>query len=180
MEKSPQINVKRFPSEADWTLSEFFIGIGFDRTIMPVVRSGVGVEDEYRDKKVFGETRIPNGIYEMDLVDSPRFSKSFYMDENGYLNKIKNERFNIPHLLIHVKDVPGFSNILWHWGNTDVDTHGCYIVGSDFDTFDKRKGVSASKVKYIEIYPVIYQLIRANKKAGVKTLVQYSDAEALS
>jgi hypothetical protein len=177
MEKIPQIKVKRKASEADWTLSEFFIGIGPDRTLMPNERSGVGVEDEHRDKKIHGETRIENGIYELDLVDSPRFSKSFYMDENGYLNATKTDRFDKPHLLIHVKDVPGFSNILWHWGNTDLDTHGCYIVGSDFATFDKRKGVSASKIKYTEVYPIIYQMIRDNKKIGKKTYVEYSDVD---
>lgn len=162
----PQIKVFRKPSEADWTLSNFSI-LGVNR--------GVGVEDEKRDLKVHGETRIPNGIYEIEFVTSPRFSKSFYMDENGYLSQVKSDRFNKEHLLLHVMNVTGFANILWHWGNTDDDTDGCYIVGSAFGTFDKQKGVTGSKIKYTEIYPIIYQLFLKNKKQGIKTLVEYLD-----
>lgn len=166
MENKPQITVDRFPSTKEWTLSEFSI-LG--------VKRGVGVEDEKRDVKVFGETRIPNGIYELELTVSPKFSKSYYADENGYLSTTKTIRFNKEHLLIHVKEVPGFDRILWHWGNTDLDTHGCYIVGSYFGDTKGRKGVISSRVKYVEIYPIIYGLIKNNQAKGLKTFVEYKD-----
>lgn len=165
------VRVDRMKSEPDWTLSRFSI---LDK------ERGVGVEDEERiekgQNKVPGETRIPNGIYELDLAESPTFSKSYYMDKDGILNRNKTERFNQPHLLIAVKNVPGFSGILWHWGNTDLNSRGCYIVGTDFATFDERKGVSASRKKYEEIYPEMYKLISENKKQGIKTLVEYREA----
>ena len=164
-----QIIVDRYPSEKDWTLSEFSI-LGTKR--------GVGVEDEGRELKVHGETCIPNGIYEIEFITSPTFSRHFFMDENGYLSNTKTTRFNKDHLLIHVKNVPGFDKILWHWGNTDDDTKGCYIVGTDFATFDKQKGVSASRIKYTEIYPIIYQMYIKNNKEGVKTLVEYKNKAA--
>lgn len=163
----PYISVHRFPSEPDWTLSEFYID---------GIRRGVGVEDEHRDKKVHGETRIPNGIYELDLRLSPKFSGEYFADDAGYLSKIHDKkRFNSEHLMIWVKDVPGFEWILWHWGNTDDHTHGCYIVGHDFATFDKQKGVAASRKTYTEIYPVIFQHLKMKKAAGEKVYIEYKD-----
>lgn len=167
---SAQLIVDRYQSEADWTLSEYSIN---------GQPSGVGVEDEFRAKKVHGETRIDNGVYEIDFTHSPKFSGSYFMDIEGNLSKTKDERFNTPHLMITVLNVPGFSRILWHWGNTDDDTEGCYCVGSYFGTVNTKsgpqKGVLESRPNYIKSYPKIYQLWKANKAAGRKTLVEYRD-----
>lgn len=169
-----EITVLRYPSEPDWTLSEFNIE-GYKR-----IPAGFGVEDEKRDTKVYGETRIDNGIYEIDLVESANFSKEFFVDKDGIISQIKSERFNKPHLCIMVKNVKNFSGVLWHWGNTDLDTKGCYCVGSyiaPFKTKDGkvRQGVAASKAKYSEVYPLIYKIIADNKRAGKKTYVEYKD-----
>lgn len=165
-----QIAVERYPSAQDWTLSEFFIN---------GVRFGFGVEDEKRNIKVKGETRIPNGIYEMGLRISPRFSKHYFSDDQGFLNVVKSERFYKEHELIWVKDVPLFEYILWHWGNTDDDTDGCYIVGSSFDTFNGQKGVANSRATYVKIYPLIYAMIKFNESKGLKTYVEYRDKKSI-
>jgi len=172
----PRIIVEREPSTVEWTLSEFFID---------GVRSGVGVEDEHRDVKVFGETRIPAGVYELDLRHSPKFSGSYFVDNNGNISNKKDARFKDPHQLIWVKNVPGFEYILWHWGNTDLDSHGCYIIGSFFGSVEvvnpttkkkeARRGVVSSRIKYVQVYPVIYNMVTQAKKAGEKVYVQYRD-----
>lgn len=153
-----KIDVIRKPSEKDWTLSTFY----FDG-----IEKGKGVEDEEREVKVYGETRIPNGIYEMDLRYSPKFSKQYYRNNEGKIihwRKRKTEalrkEYNTAHELIWVKDVPNFKYILWHWGNTDDDTHGCYIVGSFFATLGGQKGVGASRKKYEEVYPIVWKAIK--------------------
>jgi len=69
------ITVNRNASEADCTLSKFFSDDG--------LVTGVGVEDEKRDKKVKGETRIDAGLYDLGLRISPRFSKEYFRDDNG-------------------------------------------------------------------------------------------------
>lgn len=161
-----QIVVNRYPSEKDWTLSEFEI-LG--------VKRGVGVEDEKRDVKVFGETCIPNGVYEIDLTYSPKFSKSYFVDIAGCLSDKKTPRFCNEHLMITLKGIPNFDRVLWHWGNTDLDTHGCYIVGSTIGIIKGRGGVMGSRLKYMEVYPIIYNLIIANKNKGLKTFVEYKD-----
>jgi hypothetical protein len=166
-----KITVLRQPSEKDWTLSNFESD---DQTV-----KGVGVEDEKRDIKIHGETRIPNGTYNLSLRISPKFSTEYYSDVEG--NLISKQDYNklhpakrlmyTPHQLIWVKDVPGFEFILLHWGNSDDDTHGCYIVGSSFGTIGSQKGVVNSRKKYMEIYPLIYRAI----KKGTVTIT-YKDA----
>lgn len=163
MEK-PRIIVERFDSEKDWTLSEFFIDN---------IKKGLGVEDEKRSVKVKGETRIPAGIYELGLRQSPKFSSSYYVDKDGNLSQIKSDRFARAHELIWVKDIPGFEFVLWHWGNTDDDTDGCYIVGSSTSTFNGQKGVGGSRAKYVEIYPIIWKMIKEAQEKGKKIYVEY-------
>jgi hypothetical protein len=164
------LRVDRYPSEIDWTLSEYFL---------LSEKFGVGVEDEYRAKKVHGETRIPNGIYPITFEHSPKFSDSYFMDVDGNLSRTKTERFNQPHLLLTVLGVQGFSRILWHWGNSDEDTEGCYVVGSYFGKINTKKGVKEgvleSRPNYVKLYPKIYQLWKQNIAAGIQTTVEYRD-----
>ena len=61
------------------------------------------LEDEQRDKKVFGETRIPNGVYKLGL-----------RKVGGYHVRYT-KRFPHIHIgMLHVLDVPGFEYILIH------------------------------------------------------------------
>jgi len=59
-------------------------------------------------EKVYGETAIPRGIYEVILTMSTRFKKV------------------LPLLL----NVPQFGGIRIHAGNTSEDTEGCILVGN--------------------------------------------------
>lgn len=156
------IIVERQESEVDCTLSKFFSDDG--------LVTGVGVEDEKREVKVKGETCIDAGIYDLDLRISPRFTKEYFRDENGNLiaaskrttDELK-KRYAFPHELIWIKNVPEFEFVLIHWGNTDDDTDGCYIVGSMFGKVASQSGVLNSRNKYMEIYPLIWRAIKAGK-----------------
>lgn len=66
------------------------------------------LEDTVRTgEKVYGQTAIPSGRYIVKLTYSNRFKRV------------------MPQLM----DVPNFSGIRIHSGNTELDTDGCILVG---------------------------------------------------
>lgn len=89
--------------------------------------------------KVYGETAIPVGKYKIDMdTVSPRFKdKSWAKVCNGKL----------PRLI----DVPGYSGVLVHVGNSDKNSSGCILVGQN-----KVKGqVINSTVTFTELYKLM-------------------------
>ena len=64
--------------------------------------------------KIAGRTAIPRGTYEVKVTTSQRFQKP------------------LPLLL----DVPGFSGIRIHSGNSSADSEGCILVGHKWDGGD--------------------------------------------
>lgn len=66
-------------------------------------------EEEIKAKKVYGETAIPTGVYNVILNYSPKFKKVMPLLQN----------------------VKGFSGVRIHSGNTDKDSLGCILVGKN-------------------------------------------------
>lgn len=64
-------------------------------------------EEEIMRVKVYGETAIPTGTYTVKMTYSPKYNR------------------NMPEVL----DVPGFSGIRIHSGNTAKDSLGCILLG---------------------------------------------------
>lgn len=109
--------------------------------------------DEIKKKKVYGDTAIPKGRYRIDMnTVSPKYSIiSKYAFCGGRMPRLMN--------------VPGFSGILIHPGNTQKDSLGCILPGtnnvkgmvtSSFDTFKKlydvlNKANREGKTIFIEI-----------------------------
>lgn len=95
----------------NWTLARFeftndaTVGALYDETDAFVCYT---LEDAIRTTKVYGKTAIPKGIYRLDYTHSGRFGRQ------------------LPLLV----EVPYFSGIRIHAGNTVEDTDGCLLVGT--------------------------------------------------
>ena len=121
------------------------------------------LEDEQRDVKVWGETRIPAGTYKLKLREEGGF-------DNRYLNKY-GEIFHKG--MIHVQDVPGFEYILWHTGNTDEHTAGCLILGNtQTNNRIAKDGFIGSSV---DAYKFVYPRVVSAIEAGIDVEVEYID-----
>jgi len=124
------------------------------------------IEDEQRDVKVYGETRIPPGTYKLKLRTVGGFH-SRYSNKYGDWHKG----------MIWVQDVPGFEYILWHTGNTDESTAGCLILGQTQESnLVKKDGWVGSSVS---AYKFVYPIVSAAILAGEDVEVTYVDYDGL-
>ena len=96
------IIIKRIFKGPDYTIGKLYIdGKYFCDTLEDTVRAP-GV-------KIPGKTAIPAGKYKIKLTESLRFKK----------------------LMPRLENVPGFTGVLIHSGNTAEDTEGCILVGKN-------------------------------------------------
>lgn len=103
------------------------------------------LEDTFRPHKVWGETRIPAGLYPLNLRDG------------GGMNARYRKRFPEMHRgMIWLRHVPDFEWIYIHPGNTAGDTLGCILVGLSRGPDRVAQSVAA----YQAIYPLLVNAIR--------------------
>ena len=147
-----QLTVLRYSVDKESTLGLLFIDRKF---------ACYTLEDEPRKFKIKGETRIPEGTYPVEL-----------RKEGGHHARYS-RKFPHMHLgMLHVTDVPNFTHILIHIGNTDDDTAGCLLVGNSSISNVKQEGrINSSTVAYENIYPKIATAI----KRGEDVFITYHD-----
>ena len=104
--------------------------------------------EEIKETKVYGETAIPTGRYEvrMDIV-SPKY------------NGVKWYKDNFGGRMPRLESVKGFAGILIHSGNTALDSAGCILVG-----MNKAKGkVLDSRATFQKLWNILEQARKAGK-----------------
>ena len=119
------------------------------------------LEDQYQAVKVMHETCIPEGTYDI------KFRKT-----GGFHSKYSARYKNAHYGMLHLQDVPGFTYILIHTGNTDEHTSGCLIVGETQQDLDINFNgmVGSSAVAYKKMYSkVANQLLQ-----GKEVTIEYS------
>ena len=113
------------------------------------------MEDQYNPTKIYGETRIPAGTYKLTL----RAEGGFH---NRYSAKYS-DRPNWHQGMILVNNVPQYSHVLWHVGNSPKDTKGCLLL-----TKTQKDGFGgASRAAYEEVYPIIRDAILSGEEVTV-------------
>ena len=159
-----KLEVIRFSSQNDSTLGLLF-DVTHGRKFLCFT-----LEDEARDTKVMGETRIPAGIYDLKL-----------RTEGGYHNRFLKKFGPAFHKgMIWVQNVPNFRWILWHTGNTHEDTAGCLLLGdSSQQNVSKGGFIGASNDAYKRVYPVIADAILSGQRVRVK-YIDYDNGVRLS
>jgi hypothetical protein len=121
------------------------------------------LEDEQRDVKVWGETRIPAGTYKLKLRKEGGFHTRYLAKYGDTFHKG----------MIWVQDVPGFEYILWHTGNTDEHTAGCLILGNtQTNNRIAKDGFIGSSV---DAYKFVYPRVLAAIESGLDVEVTYID-----
>ena len=139
-----KLEVQRFSSQTNSTL-----GMLFDVTEKPKFLCYT-LEDESRDVKIKGITRIPSGTYKVTLRKvggfHQRYTKKFGSDFHKGM--------------LWVRNVPNFEYILIHIGNTDSNTAGCLLVGDTQQQNITQNGyIGSSTDAYKRIYPQIADVL---------------------
>lgn len=91
----------------------------------------VTLERQWLDNQT-GISCIPDGEYRCKRVDSPRFNDTF-----------------------EVTNVKGRTHILFHAGNIDDDSHGCILVGEQYEKLQGSPAILASKKGYGELMDIM-------------------------
>lgn len=118
-DKTMKLTVKRIYKGNNYTIGHLYIDdVYFSDVLEDKVRELNKLED-----KVYGKTAIPEGVYQVKLTFSPKFKK----------------------ILPEILNVPFFSGIRIHSGNTADDSEGCLLVGEN-----KVKGKVINSKKTIE------------------------------
>ncbi|MBR4886812.1 MAG: hypothetical protein IKU16_05995 [Muribaculaceae bacterium] len=117
-----KLTLKRIALRDTYTIGKLFVdGTYFCDTCEDKVRdlNKDGDLNDIGEDKVYGETAIPYGTYEVTMnVQSPKYSqRASYAWCQGYLPRL----LNVPH----------FEGILIHAGNTAKDSAGCILVGEN-------------------------------------------------
>lgn len=156
-----EIVVYRQPSKEESTRGELYIdGDAFCDTL----------EDEKREIKVSGETRIPSGRY--PVVLNERYDEKGDEDPTPMTKKYRS-KFDWFLWHIQVMNVPGFSNIYIHIGNYESNTDGCLLLGTGFEDYDKESAIWHSGVTYEEFYKTVVPLLNN----GEDVWITYVDHE---
>ena len=142
--------LQRFSSRSDTTLGLLIINSEFECFTL---------EDESRNIKVAGETRIPEGVYYIKK-----------REVNSPLTKRYQSKYDFFDYHLMVQNVEGFEYVYIHVGNDDDHTEGCILVGdqavNNNVTEDNNLLQSANAFK--RVYEKISQALNNNEEVLLK------------
>lgn len=134
-----KIEVNRIFKASNYTIGELSVNNNY---VCDTLEDKVRVDGE----KVYAETAIPTGTYTLVLSYSNRFKK----------------------VMPEILNVPNFSGIRIHCGNSSKDTEGCLLVGKwDGKT---ENWISDSKNSYNKLYPLLEEAF--NNKENITITIK--------
>jgi hypothetical protein len=134
--------LEREPSHLTCTLGSLYVNDEFECfTLEDVVREIPGVPVERW--KIKGKTAIPAGTYKLGVTFSQRFQR----------------------MLPILHDVPGFDGVRIHTGNTDADTEGCILVGTQLA---EAESITYSRAAFNALYPKLVDALGAGEDLTIE------------
>ena len=134
-----KIEVNRIFKASNYTIGELSVNNNY---VCDTLEDKVRVDGG----KVYAETAIPTGTYTLVLSYSNRFKK----------------------VMPEILNVPNFSGIRIHCGNSSKDTEGCLLVGKwDGKT---ENWISDSKNSYNKLYPLLEEAF--NNKENITITIK--------
>jgi len=116
------------------------------------------LEDTKRIKKIAGETRIPDGLYQIALRKEGRLTRR-YAQRYGAMHKG----------MLWIQAVPEFEWVYIHTGNKRGHTEGCLLVGDSLNNNQIGEGfVGKSRDAYMRIYPRLAGAIESGEKVTIR------------
>lgn len=107
-----ELKIKRVAKRNTYTIGRFYIDGKYECDTLEDKDRGLDQKmdlSQIKKIKVYGQTAIPTGRYEVTWTYSPKFKK----------------------MLPLINDVPGFLGIRIHNGNTAAHTNGCPLLGEN-------------------------------------------------
>lgn len=117
------------------------------------------LEDTHQDEKIRGNTRIPQGIYPLEL------NRNLTGLTQTYRNRFPWFDFHV-----EIKNIPNFSLVYIHIGNTHVDTMGCILIADGVNAADSQKMITHSRLAFERFYKTIHPLLNGNRKLTIQLL----------
>ena len=117
------------------------------------------LEDQYQAVKVLHESCVPEGTYDIK-----------FRTVGGFHERYKKKYGNAHYGMLHLQDVPNFTYILIHAGNTDEHTSGCLIVGEtqqDLDISDDGF-IGHSGKAYSKLYNKVAKELLLGKEVSIE------------
>lgn len=163
-----EIVVLREPSKSESTRGEL---------LMDGDRFGDTLEDEKRDVKVSGETRIPAGRYRLGLRTflSSEEEKGLISD----MTKKYRKKFEWFMYHIQVMDVPNFSYVYIHVGNYESNTDACLLIGDGFTDYDEKSAIWNSSDTYEEFYKIVVPILEDGCEEVWITYIDHPDDKSV-
>lgn len=143
------IKLKRIVSNKNETLGMFIINDEYEC---------MSLEDQKQDVKVYGETRIPPGTYEIKFRREGRMHVKY------------SNRFPTFHQgMLHIQNIPNFEWVYIHIGNDDDDTLGCPLVGCvPNKSKDGTITLQNSTDAYTRLYKKVSEALLNNEKVYIE------------
>ena len=99
------------------------------------------LEDRFRQEKVAGDTRIPSGVFPLRWRTAGKWAARFA--KMGFPGSLE------------ICDVPNYTDVLIHVGNTKADTAGCILLGLGADL--QARTISKSRLACQALYKLVFE-----------------------